>query len=142
MRTIPREIPGIPPDEATASAPRRMMPDNDAALFDANKMLANIGGDLELFHQLIHLFLDRHRTMVHDIKLAIDRGDNVALQRAAHTMKGTVANLCATDVLEVASQLEAAGRLDSLEEVPALVLQLDRAVQRLVEVLSREIRPV
>jgi HPt (histidine-containing phosphotransfer) domain-containing protein len=118
------------------------MPDKDTAVFDANKMLANIGGDVELFHQLIRLFLDRHRTMVHDIKSAIGGGDNVRLQRAAHTMKGTVANLCATEVLEVASQLEAAGRLDTLEEVPALVLQLERAVQRLVEVLSREIRPV
>jgi HPt (histidine-containing phosphotransfer) domain-containing protein len=118
------------------------MPDNDAAVFDANKMLANIGGDVELFDQLIRLFLDRHRTMVHDIKSAIDGRDNVMLQRAAHTMKGTVANLCATEVLEVVSQLEAAGRLDTLEEVPALVLQLERAVQRLVEVLSREIRPV
>ena len=142
MPTIHHEIPGIPQDEAPASAPPRIMPDNDAAVFDANKMLANIGGDVELFDQLIRLFLDRHRTMALDIKSAIDGRDNVMLQRAAHTMKGTVANLCATEVLEVASQLEAAGRLDTLEEVPALVLQLERAVQRLVEVLSREIRPV
>ena len=79
--------------------------------------------------------------MVRDIELAISQADSVALERAAHSMKGTAGNLCAPDVVLLAGQLEATGRLGTLADAPALVIQLQRTIQQLVEVLRKQIRP-
>lgn len=141
-KILQRWIPVTPQGETSTPAPPREMSKIDASVFDASAMLANIGGDVELFDQLIRLFLDRHRTMIHDIEVAIGQADPVALERAAHSMKGTAGNLCAPDVVLLASQLEATGRLGKLAEAPALLLQLERTIQQLVDVLTRQISPV
>ncbi|HAP41615.1 MAG TPA: hypothetical protein DCQ94_17935, partial [Nitrospira sp.] len=124
-----------------APVPRREMTKTDARVFDAAAMLANIGGDAELFEQLIRLFLDRHGLLMKEIETAIGQTDASALERAAHSLKGTAANLCAPDVVLLAGQLEATGRLGTLTEAPSLLVQLDRTVQELVSVLSRQISP-
>jgi CheY-like chemotaxis protein len=133
----------IPSSAEEASAPSlpREMPPSDGNVFDAATMLKNIGGDVELFNQLIRLFLDRYCVMLQDIEVAIGAADAVALERAAHSMKGTAGNLCAPDVVLLASQLEATGRLGTVAEAPALLQQLKRTVQHLVEVLTRQISP-
>ena len=140
-RILHRWMPLPTVGDAPPPVPPREMSKSDASIFDASTMLTNIGGDIELFDQLIRLFLDRHPTMVQDIELAISQGDSVALERAAHSMKGTAGNLCAPDVVLLASQLEASGRLGTLHDAPALVIQLQRTIQQLVEVLTRQIRP-
>lgn len=127
--------------DAPAPMPRREMSMGDARVFDAAAMLANIGGDAELFDQLIRLFLDRHGILMKDIETAIGQADASALERAAHSLKGTAANLCAPDVVLVAGQLEATGRLGTLTEAPSLLVQLDRTVQELLPVLSRQVTP-
>ena len=73
------------------------------------------------------------------MEIAIVQADRVALERAAHSLKGTAGNLCAPDVVLLASQLEASGRLGTFTEAPALLLQLERTIQQLVEVLTRQI---
>jgi CheY-like chemotaxis protein/HPt (histidine-containing phosphotransfer) domain-containing protein len=138
---LQRWIPLSSPEETPTAAPLRDMTKTDASIFDANTMLANIGGDVELFDQLIRLFLDRHRLMMQDILAAIGQADGIALERAAHSLKGTAGNLCAPDVVLLASQLEASGRLGTLAEAPALFTRLERTLQQLVEVLTRQISP-
>ncbi|MGC3973803.1 MAG: response regulator [Nitrospira sp.] len=127
--------------DVAPTAPARDMSKTDARVFDADAMLANIGGDAELFDQLLRLFVDRHSVMMKEIESAIEQGDAAALERAAHSLKGTAGNLCAPDVVLLASQLEASGRLGTLTEAPSLLGKLDRTVQELVAVLSRQINP-
>ena len=79
--------------------------------------------------------------MVQEIEAAIKQADGIALERAAHSLKGTAGNLCAPEVVLLASQLEANGRLGTLAEAPALFSQLERTVQQLVAVLERQITP-
>ena len=79
--------------------------------------------------------------MVEEIETAIKQGDAVALERAAHSLKATAGNLCAPDVVLLASQLEAIGRLGTLAEAPTLLAQLERTIQQLVAVLTRQITP-
>ena len=140
-RLLQRWAPLATPDHAPAPTPPREMTKTDARVFDASTMLVNIGGDVDLFDQLIRLFLERHRIMVQEIEAAIKQADGVALERAAHSLKGTAGNLCAPEVVLLASQLEANGRLGTLAEAPALFAQLERTVQQLVAVLERQITP-
>lgn len=136
-RLLQRWVPSSIPEEPVVSPPPREMSTIDAGIFDANKMLSNIGGDVDLFNQLIRLFLDRHGSMLLDIETAVGQRDNIALERAAHSMKGTAGNLCAPDVVLLAGQLEAVGRLGTIEEAPTLFDQLTRKVQQLVDVLKQ-----
>ncbi|MFO0733854.1 MAG: Hpt domain-containing protein, partial [Nitrospiraceae bacterium] len=126
--------PGTP---AKPGAAARAVKSSYSAVFDATTMLANLGGDTDLFEQLLRLFLDRQSMMMAEIRTAVERADASLLERAAHTMKGTAANLCAPDVVLVASQLEAIGRLGSLTDAAGLYSQLDRRVRQLVDVIHR-----
>jgi HPt (histidine-containing phosphotransfer) domain-containing protein len=105
-------------------------------IFDPAKMYRNIGGDNELFTQLVRLFLDRHQTMLADIRRALADADSIAVERMAHTFKGTAGNLCASEVALTAGRLEAVGRLNALRDAPPVYAQLELEVARLVRVLE------
>lgn len=105
-------------------------------IFDHAQMYQNIGSDNELFGQLIRLFLDRYQTMLADIRTALADGNSSAVERSAHTFKGTAGNLCASEVGLIASRLEAVGRLQALHDAPPVYAQLEIEVARLVEVLK------
>ena len=55
------------------ASPRVLSSSREPA-FDRRKMLANIGGDSELFLELILLFVERQQPLVHDIELAVHPG--------------------------------------------------------------------
>jgi CheY-like chemotaxis protein/HPt (histidine-containing phosphotransfer) domain-containing protein len=110
--------------------------DTTRGIFDPAKMYRNMGGDSELFAQLVRLFLDRHQTMLADIRTALADADSVAVERMAHTFKGTAGNLCASEVALTAGRLEAVGRLNALHDAPPVYAQLELEVARLVRVLE------
>lgn len=112
------------------------MADPTRGIFDPAKMYQNIGGDSELFAQLVRLFLDRHQTMLADIRTALADADSIAVERMAHTFKGTAGNLCASEVALTAGRLEAVGRLNTLHDAPPVYAQLELEVARLVRVLE------
>ncbi|MGE0468436.1 MAG: response regulator [Nitrospira sp.] len=105
-------------------------------IFDPARMYQNIGSDNELFAQLICLFLDRHQTMLAEIRTALADADSSAVERTAHTFKGTAGNLCASEVGLTASRLEAVGRLNALHDAPPVYAQLELEVARLIRVLE------
>ncbi len=113
----------------TTTAPTR-------GIFDPARMYQNIGSDNELFAQLICLFLNRHQTMLAEIRTALADADSSAVERTAHTFKGTAGNLCASEVGLTASRLEAVGRLNALHDAPPVYAQLELEVARLVRVLE------
>lgn len=110
--------------------------DPTRGIFDHAQMYQNIGSDNELFGQLIRLFLDRYQTMLADIRTALADGDASAVERSAHTFKGSAGNLCASEVGLIASRLEAVGRLHALHDAPPVYAQLEIEVARLVHVLE------
>jgi CheY-like chemotaxis protein/HPt (histidine-containing phosphotransfer) domain-containing protein len=110
--------------------------DPTRGIFDPAKMYQNIGCDSELFAQLVCLFLDRHQTMLTDIRTALADADPITVERMAHTFKGTAGNLCASEVALTAGRLEAVGRLNALHDAPPVYAQLELEVARLVRVLE------
>jgi len=105
-------------------------------IFDMATMLRNIGGDPELLDQLIGLFIQRYQRMLEDIRATLASKDQQAIEHAAHLLKGTAGNLCAPEVVLVASQLEALGRLGTLLDAPVIYSKLEAAVLRLVRILE------
>jgi HPt (histidine-containing phosphotransfer) domain-containing protein len=109
-------------------------------IFDAVAMVRNIGGDRELMEELVDLFLQRYQAMLEGIRAALSDGDREAVEQAAHLLKGTASNLCASEVVLSAGQLEALGRLGTLVEGPILYVQIEKSVLRLVQVLEERCR--
>ena len=107
------------------------------AVFDVAAMLRNIGGDTALLEQLVEMFLQRYQTMLEAIKAALADGDRQAVKQAAHLLKGTASNLCASEVVLYAGQLEALGRLGTLVEGPMIYTQLEKSVLRLLQHLEQ-----
>jgi signal transduction histidine kinase/DNA-binding response OmpR family regulator/HPt (histidine-containing phosphotransfer) domain-containing protein/PAS domain-containing protein len=106
-------------------------------VFDPAKVLKNIGGDHQLFHQLIAMFLTRYRVLLDEVKSGLAQADAQVLERAAHTLKGAAGNLCASEVMSTAAQLEALGREGLFQNAPPVFAQLETDVIRLVGVLDR-----
>jgi two-component system, sensor histidine kinase and response regulator len=120
--------------------PRAARPAGSASerqgIFDPAQMLKNIGGDQELLNQLIDLFLDRQADIMTNIRQALSQSDAMTVERAAHTLKGTAANLCAPEVALAAGQLEAVGRLGTLHDAPAVYAHLEMEMIRLIQALE------
>ena len=109
-------------------------------IFDVAAMLRNIGDDTELLEELVELFLQRYQAMLEAIRAALADRDHAAVEQAAHALKGTASNLCASEVVLSAGQLEALGRLGALVEGPMIYTQLEKAVLRLVQFLEKRSR--
>lgn len=105
-------------------------------IFDMATMLRNIGDDIALLEELVELFLQRYQPMLEEIRAALSNRDQQAVEQAAHKLKGTACNLCASEVVLCAGQLEALGRLNTLIEGPTIYAQLENAVLRLVRILE------
>lgn len=125
-------VPGLRQNPALADRP---MPVGDS--FDADRMLINIGGDRDLFKQLLDLFLERYLIMLSDIQDAVRSGDGEKLEYTAHALKGTAATLCASDVMSLAGDLETAGHLGDLTDAPGLCQRLEQKIHALAQTFRR-----
>ena len=134
----------IHPQVTTVCNPKHSTNGTDAEslplIFDETAMLRNIGGDTDLLEQLVEMFLQRHQTMLEAIRAALADRDHVAVEQAAHALKGTASNLCASEVVLSAGQLEAFGRLGTLVEGSMIYAQLEKAVLRLVQLFEKRNR--
>ena len=126
LPTQPDSAPDLPAHEQTTVQ----------GVFDPASMFRNIGGDNHLFGQLVGMFLDQHPAMLAEIKEGLIRADALAVERTAHTLKGTAGNLCAPEVVLAASRLEALGHLGALQDAPPIYAQLEQEVLRLVHALG------
>jgi HPt (histidine-containing phosphotransfer) domain-containing protein len=71
------------------------------------------------------------------IRGAIERSDAQGLERAAHKLKGTVANFSARASYDVALRLEWMGRGGHLEQAREALGELDSALEELRPVLLK-----
>ena len=107
-------------------------------IFDMAAMLRNIGGDTALLDELVELFLQRYQTMLEEIRSALVGGDRQAVEQAAHMLKGTASNLCASEVVLAAGQLEALGRLGSWLKAQSSMFKLKKRCYALFDCLRRD----
>jgi len=91
--------------------------------------LERLGGDEELLREVARLFLDEYPALMVEIREAVAARDAKALERAAHTLKGSVSNFGADAAYNAAFVLEMMGRSRNLAEVERGLTELDEALQ-------------
>ena len=108
-----------------------------AVLLDLSAALERIGGDEELLREIAGLFLAEYPILLEDIRFAVERGDAEALERGAHSLKGSVANFEARLAFEAALTLEAMGRTRNLDRAPSALTELEAVLRALrLELIS------
>jgi len=103
--------------------------------------LRDLGGedDPGLFSELINMFLSDTPERMRSLSEALDRGDTGAIERAAHALKSSAANLGALELSDLFREIEAAGRDRDLTRAKPLVAQMHPEYERVEAALRSEI---
>lgn len=114
-----------------------------ATLLDWERALENTDGSEDLLIELAEMFIEGCPEMMRAVRTAIDADDAPALQRAAHTLKGSVRIFAMAPAVEAARRLEEMGAAGDLSDADAdadwnaLRLEIDRLTAALAEKTSR-----
>ena len=103
---------------------------------DVELALSRVGGDTELLREIAVIFMDDYPKVVAEVWDAASRGDAKAIERAAHGLKGSVANFGAPAAVDAALKLELMGRTGELHNVSASLMELERVLAGLHEDLA------
>ena len=103
---------------------------------DWNLALSRLDGDEPLLLDLASLFCGESERMLSVVRTAVDSKSADALQRAAHTMKGSVSTFGAQSAVEAALKLERIARSGELEGAENGYEILAAEVKRLREALE------
>jgi CheY-like chemotaxis protein len=88
------------------------------ASIDRAELMERLDGDQDLLADVIAIFLDDCPRRLNAIKAAVDQGNAVRIEAAAHALKGAAGNLSAAGLFDAAQTLErigAEGRLSAAE---------------------------
>ncbi|WP_372832766.1 PAS domain-containing protein [Pontibacterium sp.] len=112
-----------------------------AEVFDPDGALEGVGGDADILKELVELFYDECPKLMSEIHATLAAGDAVALRRAAHTLKGTVAVFAAKRTVASALKLELMAREAELDAAPEALSALESDVERLKQALVSRFPP-
>ena len=98
---------------------------------DESLALSRVGGDVELLKEVVELFLDDYPSTVEKIKDAVASRNALALEHAAHSLKGSVSTFGAARAFEAAFTLETQGRSGDLTGAQDGLHQLEQALEAL-----------
>ncbi|MBW2027510.1 MAG: Hpt domain-containing protein [Deltaproteobacteria bacterium] len=80
--------------------------------------------------ELMDVFLRDAETQFEQLKNALHQGDKKSLERTAHTIKGSAANICAKVLSNVAHEIEKAAKAGQLDRARDLFGDLKDQFER------------
>ena len=104
-------------------------------IFDKEAALAMIDGDTALFGELIGLFMTESDELLNQVQEAITQRNAKLLERAAHSLKGSVAAFSAESARRVAQTLETIGAHGDLDRAETVASDLREKVVLLTSAL-------
>ena len=106
------------------------------ATIDLGELLNRVEGDRRLLGQMATLFLMDCPRMLGAVREAVSRNDAKELERAAHALRGSVANFSAHKAVELSHRLEALATCGNLSQAEEIYQFLEREITSLVPVLE------
>ncbi len=105
-------------------------------LIEKKTALTYMDGDRELFKEVVELFLNNYPSLLSEIRVAISNSNSKALEREAHSIKGSAGNLSAKRVYDAASALEEIGKSGDLSNAEEAYKVLEKEIEALRPVLE------
>jgi signal transduction histidine kinase/DNA-binding response OmpR family regulator/HPt (histidine-containing phosphotransfer) domain-containing protein len=110
--------------------PGQAKPGGAEVPINKDEAMERLGGDPELFREVLGIFLEDSREHVALLRRGLDNQDCQGARRAAHRIKGAAANLAAVSVQKAASALETASRDNDLYRARETLVVLERELER------------
>jgi two-component system sensor histidine kinase/response regulator len=104
---------------------------------DVAGVMRRLGGDLGLLQEFIRVFDEDAPGLVCAIQRGVAQGDAVAVQRAAHSLRGLAANFGARAAVEAATQLETLAHGGAVSEAASAAQRMADETARLQAALAR-----
>jgi signal transduction histidine kinase/CheY-like chemotaxis protein/HPt (histidine-containing phosphotransfer) domain-containing protein len=120
--------------ESTGPAVDRAI--DEGKILDREQTLASVDGDLELLREIVSLFVEEYPKTMVEIRDAIEGGDAHRLNRAAHSLKGSVVNFGARYAFDLALRLEMMGKERELNKAGEVFSSLAEEMERLSSALE------
>jgi two-component system, sensor histidine kinase and response regulator len=101
--------------------------------------LERVGGDEELLREIAGLFLEDYPNLMTQIQQAVGNHDAHALERAAHSLKGSLSNFGSDAAYQASFELEQIGRSKNLDRAVAALANLEAVMHQIrpeLELLS------
>jgi two-component system, sensor histidine kinase and response regulator len=99
-----------------------------AQLFDEAELLDRVDNDWEFLGETVDMLAADGPALLLEIRRALDAHDAAGLGRAAHTLKGMIANFCADVPHAAAFELEKMGKAGDLANASAALVALEERV--------------
>ena len=112
---------------------------NESLPVDLDAALEQFNGDRDF---MLEMFKDYEASLpqrMEEIHAAFKEGNANMLSKRAHNLKGVSLTFCARPVIELARQIEEAGRGGDMTNMSALVARLDEEMHRLEEYLANNL---
>jgi len=109
--------------------------DGTRGVFDRERLLERLGGDEDFVADVIGVFLEESPKMLASARAAVEGGNAVAIERAAHALKGALLNIAAENAAAAALALERIGRDGSLDGSADTLVDLEHELTRLQSAL-------
>jgi len=128
--------------ELSPTAGRRRPPDLDLRAdardvdFDEAVLLERLTGDRNLARTIVDVFLGDIPKQIEVLSGFLDAGDAKGVERQAHIIKGAAATVCGEGLMNVAFELELAGRSGDLQTATASFAELQNRFERLKEAMK------
>ncbi|MCK4236764.1 MAG: response regulator, partial [Candidatus Krumholzibacteria bacterium] len=104
--------------------------------FDLDGLMDRIGGDEEIFAEIMDIFLGDFQAQAEQLKQALDDGDAGLVERVAHSVKGACLNIGASALSDVAFEIEKIGKGKELEGAVPLVEELEKGFEKFKAALA------
>jgi two-component system sensor histidine kinase/response regulator len=109
----------------------------ESKVLDEAAFLDRAGGDTQLAAELVDLFVGNSPHLMEDIRKGVKEHDARAVEKAAHALKGSVANFAAQAAFDAALRLEEIGRSGDLAVAAVALENLEREITRLTPALAK-----
>jgi len=125
-------MPAAPDETSALGVPSR----ESVPAVDLEAALERVEGDQDLLNEIAGLFLEETPARMDEIHRAAADHNGAALERAAHSLKGSIGYFGAPAAFEAARLVEAAGRDADWERAAAAVAALDEAIPPVIKGLT------
>ncbi len=107
------------------------------ATLDVDSALEDLDGDLELYAELLEVFLDDTPGIVREMKTGLSTNEKKLVERSAHSLKSSSRLVGGLRLSSMAAELEIDARNGSLENAEDTVRQIDEEFHRLLEAVEK-----
>ena len=105
-------------------------------IFDKEGTLTRLGGDQELFLDMIDFFAEDGPALIAEIRSGFESGDIEVVSRGAHSLKGLAANFGAQRAMEAARAVEQSAKAGDMNQALERSQELEPEINRLIAALE------